>query len=164
MLCSSQASQNITAPNTATPCICLRPKRAVMSVKTHLSWRQARIIPWASPADKPVADEEKDLTWTWSSSITGSLVLVDLSAVLFRFVVCRGFGLATSGNRKPEKYFHCLHFRRTTEAFPSWKRPVRTYIAYLSRSKYLSGLKTTASLFLAQNPLSGLLLRIIHTK
>lgn len=41
-------------------------------------------------------------TCTWSSSITGSLVLVDLSAVRFRFMAWRGFVLATSRKRQEE--------------------------------------------------------------
>lgn len=39
----------------------------------------------------------------WSSSITGSLVLVDLSAVLFRLTECLGFGLVASGGEGRER-------------------------------------------------------------
>lgn len=40
------------------------------------------------------------LTWTWSSSVTGSEVLVDLSAIRFFLVAARGLVLEKSGEQE----------------------------------------------------------------
>ncbi len=44
--------------------------------------------------------QDHEPTWTWSSSVTGSLVLVDLSTIRFLFTATRGFALGSSGYTK----------------------------------------------------------------